>query len=175
MPIPLAGLIVQPSPRHRGPGQVKNNCKSKAASRYCTLLHKLHTRAIRSPGAMRRHRVRAWMRACSSGAPGGVVKGGWISPQGSRHGGRLVFRQGRTPCRKTPPTLHGLGGQEARQAHPWGCPFSWLLLFGHAKRSDSVLQDRKLLKALKPSASPNPPTVTQPSTPPTKAATPSGR
>ena len=64
--------------------------------------------------------------------------GGWRnSPQGRAHDARVFFASTRRCCRKTPQAERELAGQDARRAAGLGWPFSWLLLFGHTKRSNS--------------------------------------
>ena len=71
-------------------------------------------------------------------APCGAAEGGRKGPKGRREGSRR-FRCG-TGCAVsgTRPPVANLRAAEA--PHP-GCPFSWLLLFGQAKRSDSLARD----------------------------------
>ena len=63
---------------------------------------------------------------------------GTTRPEGGRAGCAAVFRGTWTYLRKTPAPPHGLFGHGCPKSAPAGCPFSWLLLFGQAKRSDSA-------------------------------------
>ena len=49
---------------------------------------------------------------------------------------REFFVSTRTCCRRTPPDRREPAAPSP--ARSFGCPFSWLLLFGQAKRSDSA-------------------------------------
>ena|SRR6185312_6238867 len=54
--------------------------------------------------------------------PGPLGRGGWMEdqPAGWPTGGRPVFRQHRTCCRKTPESTRAPAGQDARRARPRG-------------------------------------------------------
>ena len=70
-------------------------------------------------------------------APYGAAGSGRKGPQGRREGSRRFRRQRRDALSTEPGHCLRTCRAGARQAHRSGCPFSWLLLFGQAKRSDS--------------------------------------
>jgi hypothetical protein len=85
----------------------------------------------------------------STRAPSGAVKGRRIRPRrGHGHGCPCLFVRAGCPVEKPLRPFTNLAGIHACQAHPFGCPFSWLLLFGHAKRSDSVAPRPKAPQAI---------------------------
>ena len=74
--------------------------------------------------------------ALGFGAPFVAAGRGRKGPQGRAQGCARFRRQRRMRCRRNPAAACGPCGQEAHRAQRPGCPFSWLLLFGQAKRSD---------------------------------------
>jgi hypothetical protein len=131
---PPAGLVVQPSPPHRGPtGQSRGLeplrgsslfCKSAPCARPTYTAGTTYLRG-RAQGALLQGCV------CSSAflAPYGAA-GGWRkSPQGGSRGCEPVWRQGMdapsSNLRNPHAHLEGVSPQGA----PSGWPFSWLLLF----------------------------------------------
>ena len=76
-------------------------------------------------------------RAASTGSPYGAAGSGRKGPQGRREGSRRFRCQHTDVLSAEPGRCLRTRRAGARRAHRPGCPFSWLLLFGQAKRSDS--------------------------------------
>jgi len=110
---PLRGLIVHPSPPHRGLVTARTaarhialksraaRCRSAPSARPRRIYH-LCGRAL---GALLLGKTPLFVLAFDVRAPMPRAGGRWNSPQGGQHGCRPVDRQGRTPCRSTPPPV----------------------------------------------------------------------
>ena len=99
----------------------------------------------RPTSATRWHRVRT--RMCANG-PHRARQVGEGKPAGWLARMRASFSSAQDVLSKNPVARLRTWRAGARKARPLGCPFAWLLLFGHAKRSDSVALRPKAPQAM---------------------------
>jgi hypothetical protein len=112
--------LIPPSPR-RGEGEVQHRGEQPKST--------YKPERGRSP----------MLRVLLTSPPFAAVRAG-RSGRRRRAGTRMSppFRQGRMPCRKARPALNAPGGGKATVGRRAGCPSSWLLLLGQARRSNSL-------------------------------------
>jgi hypothetical protein len=97
-----------------------------------------------------------------NGAPCGAARVRRISPKEGAHDARPFAECTRTYIQRTPEHPRALAGQDARRARHRGWPFSWLLLFGHTKRSNPLARRPSGSSALlqeRNEETPSPPTL----------------
>ena len=135
-----SGLSASPPPRHTGP-EIKCEIKIKMDPSFRWDDGKggaQHARAVAvavAPASARRS-------ARSLVGPLRRGEAGTESPQGRAQEVRAFVVRTRTCCRQTPAPPHAPFGQGCPKGAAPGWPFSWLLLFGHSKRSDSGARRR---------------------------------
>ncbi len=126
-----AGLSASPPPRHTGPGiKIKINGNVRRALVVAVVV------AVAVASASPRR------SACSLVGPLRRGEAGTIGPQGRAQEVRAFVVSTWVCCRQTPAPTHEPFGQGCPKGAAPGWPFSWLLLFGHSKRSDSGARRR---------------------------------